>query len=187
MTADATGNLLSDMEGAFSKLSEASLPDAVFYETLSKLEQWATTFRVDATHFLNSDETAGFKEALIYDAKRHIHTDLGRILNDSRACLAGKSEGSDSASDAGAGAPTKAREELVAEWQAVLSSLRTGDWRAEKTDAKEEITKAAEAAGVEATFVSEVPGDEESLRVYIKDAAAKILAAVRGGETTVTI
>ena len=185
MAADATGSMLPDMEQALEALSAPSVTEEAFCEKLSELEQTGTAFRVDATRFLHTEETAAFEEDLVYDAKRHIHTDVGRVLNLSRAYLSGMTEAGGSGTVAAVEIPERA--DLVAEWQEVLQSLRTGEWRASETDVRQQITEAANAAGVKPVFGTEVPADEASRRAYIRDAAARILAAVRAGEASVTI
>ena len=45
----------------------------------------------------------------------------------------------------------------------------------------------AKAAGVSLVFTESLPDDEKELRMFIKNASAKIVAAVRAGNDAVTL
>lgn len=173
---DAVRPQYSETENLVSELSDASLPEDAFTSGLAALVEAGATLRQDATGFLTSDAVSSFDEPLVYEAKRHVHTDVGRVLMQTRLYL---QEGG--APDAGC----TGQEALLAAWREVLASLKTGTWRKESVDVKKQITDAATAAGVSVVFENEPPTEEADLRAYVKDATAKILVAVRAGEDTV--
>ena len=191
---DAVQPLFSETERMVSALSETGTSDEVFCARLSQLAETGTTLRREATNFLTSDAVSAFDEALVYDAKRHVHTDIGRVLMQTRvypdtdglpdACRAGQDAGEKPEQNVTA---KITREELCSAWQEILVSLKTGIWRKETVDIKKQITDAAVAAGVSVVFEQEPPREEADLRAYVKDATSKILAAVRAGETAVIL
>ncbi|MBR0164830.1 MAG: hypothetical protein IJQ12_09175 [Lachnospiraceae bacterium] len=119
--------------------------------------------------------------------KQKIHADMGGVLVASRAYLSGDKgpEGTRAVTDNKA--DDNARAALVSHWQRVLHTMRTGEWDEEHPDVGAQILAAADAAGVKVTFVTAVPEEDEAVRRYVKDASAKIVAAVRAGERALTI
>lgn len=107
--------------------------------------------------------------------KQRIHADMGGVLIASRAYLSEED------------ADNRARDTLLCHWQRVLRTMRTGEWEEERPDVRGQILAAANAAGVNVTFVTALPAEEEEVRRYIKDASARIVAAVRAGERALSI
>ena len=166
--------LFADLEKTFIAVSGLPHSGERFCSALEHLEEAGCGFRREATAFLTSDAAASFDENLVYDAKRHVHTDLGSVLTKTHLYL----HTPDS---------TIVPDALLAEWQEVISSLQSGTWKAKTVDAKKQITDAGCAAGVQVFFSGDVPADEAELRAYMKEATTRILAAVRAGEETVTL
>ena len=148
------------------------IPEADVRAALTCLEQTGSEIRKTVTELLTSDEEHGFDDDLVYDAKRHIHTDLGHVLTMTATRIQGD----------GSFVPA-----LIKEWKDVLTGIRTGAWKAAQTDAKKQLKDAAKAAGVSLVFTETLPDDEKELRMFIRNASAKIVAAVRAGEERVTL
>ena len=158
------------MERCLEHLTEEALSDAASREWLQRLVQTGEVFRAQATHFLNSDAVSGIGESLVYDAKRHIHTDLGQVLTLTRAFLrehktlplADPTGDKDrtSLTQTSTQQDPEQQKQLFNSWQEVLSSLRTGRWPEKETNVREQIMEAAAAARIEVVFASEMPRGE---------------------------
>ena len=168
--------------------SGEDIPEADVREALARMEQTGSVVRKEVTEFLTSDAVGGTDEDAVYDAKRHIHTDLGHVLTMTTAWLQGNTSGDATArpdGQTGSGSPPLSA--LVKEWTDVLNGIRTGTWKAAQTDAKKQLKDAAKAAGVSLIFTETLPDDEKALRMFIRNASTKIIAAVRAGEDSVTL
>ena len=168
--------------------SGKAMQEADVREALERMEQAGSAIRKEVTEFLTSDAVHGTDEDLVYDAKRHIHTDLGHVLMMTTAWLQGNASGDATARpDGQTASKAPLLSALVKEWTDVLNGIRTGTWKAAQTDAKKQLKDAAKAAGVSLVFTESLPDDEKELRMFIKNASAKIVAAVRAGNDAVTL
>lgn len=168
------------------------IPEADVRAALTRLEQTGSEIRKTVTELLTSDAVRGFDDDLVHDAKRHIHTDLGRVLTMTN-WLRGEKYGEGFFGTLPGDESQKDRPRvshgpaLIKEWEDVLTGIRTGAWKAAQTDAKKQLKDAAKAAGVSLVFTETLPDDEAALRMFIRNASAKIVAAVRAGEERVTL
>lgn len=173
--------LLAQQDGnAFSgQLSEGEC--CLFLE---RLGQALSEVRSRMTALLSSEEAEAFDKDLVYDAKRHIHTDIGRLLTLMRVYPEGASPREGALPDA---ERMKQRQEIDAKCREVLKTLHTGRWQAEQTDVKGQLLAAAEAIGLSLSFEREPPGEEAALRAYVKEASARMAEAVKAGQSALLL
>ena len=148
-------------------------------QSLARLTESGTALRKRIMELLTSDAFADFDEALVYDAKRHVHTEMGGALTLVRACSA-EGGADDSALSGEEG--EKNRLAICDKWRTILRSLKTGVWEEERSDVKQQLLQAAKAVGIRLVFVNDPPEEESEKRDYVKAASAKIVAAVREGK-----
>ena len=178
----ACSGLLAATKQALSEAADASRTGGDILSCLDRLEKTGALMRADATRFLTEEAVSSFDESIVYDAKRHVHTEIGRVLTETRLFVSG--QGDAHTQD---GKTERDCAEILAAWEAVLSSLQSGAWKKETVDARKQILDAAQAAGVQVRFVKELPEEEAEIRAYIREASVKIVAAVRAGEEAVTL
>lgn len=178
----ACGDLIAETKRALSEAADASRTGGDILSRMDRLEKTGALMRADATRFLTEEAASSFEKSIVYDAKRHIHTDIGKVLTETRLLVSGQGDAFTQG-----GKTERECTRLLAAWEAVLSSLQSGVWKKETVDARKQILDAAKAAGVQVRFVKELPKEEAEIRAYIKEASAKNVAAVRAGEEAVTI
>ena len=176
----AAGALLREIEALLFPEESGISSGEDFREKLRTAWEKGDAYRRKAYEILD-EEMNGAAEAdaaLLQRARRHVHTDTGRVLIATRYFLEKDERGESTAAQ---------KEKLLADWREVLDAIQSGSFNEAQADVRTQLNAAGKETGIRIIYTGEIPTDPENIRRYAKEAAAKIMAAVRAGETSVEL
>ena len=175
----AAGALLREIEALLFP-EESGMPDEDFRERLKAAWEKGDAYRRKAYEILDEEMTGAAEAdaALLQRARRHIHTDTGRVLIATRYYLEKDERGEADATQ---------KEKLLSDWREVLDALRSGSFNEAQADVRAQLNAAGRETGIRIIYTGEIPTDAEGIRRYAREGSAKIIAAVRAGKTSVEL